>query len=159
MILEKIAEFIVAHWRIFGTLFILAGVAIYEHHEGYQEAMQFHKEYLAKEDSEKVKALQDNETLKNQLEVAKNEAQTRINDYINTHPTKRVLLPSACPTVETKPASGVETAPTSRESLSIPVSDTQRAFDDFLEQTRQLMLEADTTVNSCRLVYNWANQQ
>lgn len=158
MILEKIAEFIVAHWRIFGTLFILAGVAIYEHHEGYQEAMQFHKEYLAKEDSEKVKALQDNETLKNQLEVAKNEAQTRINDYINTHPTKRVLLPSACPTVETKPASGVETAPTGRESLSISVSSPQESLDRFMADTEQLMKEADTTVNQCRVVMGWANQ-
>ena len=159
MILEKIAEFIIAHWRIFGVLFIIAGIAIYEHHDGYEEGLQLLKDYQAKENAEKLKAVQDNERLKTQLEEVKNEAQTRINDYINTHPTKRVLLPSACPTVETKPASGVETAPTSRESLSIPVSDTQRAFDDFLEQTRQLMLEADTTVNSCRLVYNWANQQ
>ena len=157
MILEKIAEFIVAHWRIFGTLFILAGVAIYEHHEGYQEAMQFHKEYLAKEDSEKVKALQDNERLKTQLEEVKNEAQTRINDYINTHPTKRVLLPCTAP-VETKPASGVETAPPSRESLSIPVSSPQESLDRFMADTEQLMKEADSTVNQCRVVMGWANQ-
>ena len=158
MILEKIAEFIIAHWRIFGVLFIIAGIAIYEHHDGYEEGLQLLKDYQAKENAEKLKAVQDNERLKTQLEEVKNEAQTRINDYINTHPAKRVLLPSACPTVETKPASGVETAPTGRESLSISVSSPQESLDRFMADTEQLMKEADTTVNQCRVVMGWANQ-
>jgi hypothetical protein len=159
MILEKIAEFIIAHWRVFGTLFILAGTAIYEHHEGYLEGVQVHKDYVAKENIERLKLIDDNEHLKNQLEVAKNDAQTRIDNYTNTHPTRKLYLPCTAPTVEIKPASGVSPATPRRESLSIPVPESQIALDRFMEQTEQLMKEADTTVNQCRVVTNWAAAQ
>ena len=159
MILEKIIEFIVAHWRIFGTIFIIAGVAIYEHHDGYQEAIQFHQDYVAKQTAEKLKMTQDNEDLKTKLEVSKNEAQTRIDTYIATHPTKRVLLPCTAPTVETHAASGVETTPTGREPLSVETASPQAGLDKFMGGVQELMKEADTTVNQCRVVIDWSNKQ
>jgi len=157
LILEKIAEFIIAHWRVFGTLFILAGTAIYEHHDGYLDGVQVHIDYVAKENIEKLKLIDDNEHLKNQLEVAKNDAQTRIDNYTSTHPTKRLYLPCTAPTVEANPSSGIESATPRRESFSIPISDSQIALDRFMDETEQLMREADTTVNQCRVVVDWSN--
>ena len=154
-----IIEFIVAHWRIFGCVFIFLGVGGYERYAGYQDAIEFHQDYVAKQTAEKLKMAQDNEDLKTKLEVSKNEAQTRIDTYIATHPTKRVLLPCTAPPVETHAASGVEATTTGREPLSTPATGYQAGIDRFMEQAEQLMLEADTTVNQCRVVIDWSNKQ
>ena len=111
-------------------------------------------DYRLKEQALLTKEITDNETLKAQLEVSKNEAQTRIDALANNVRTQFVRLPATACISEAGPASS-PTA-TGGESLPAKTPDPQAALDRFVGGVESLMLEADTVVNNCRVLQDWA---
>ena len=113
--------------------------------------------YRLNEQALLTKEITDNETLKAQLEVSKNEAQTHIDALANNVRTVRVFLPNPACIGEAGPASSPAAA--GGESLSAKTPDPQADLDRFVGGVEALMLEADTVVNNCRMLQDWAAKQ
>ncbi|MFA6904314.1 MAG: hypothetical protein WC236_14665 [Gallionellaceae bacterium] len=109
-------------------------------------------------DQAAAKAVIQNEAIKYQLQGEKNAAQKRIDDLADELRRARVLLPKCGlrKTDTTYPASGGVQTPASGKPLPEPAEDPQRALDEFMDGTDTAFHEADTTVNDCRVVTEWA---
>ncbi|MFA6204394.1 MAG: hypothetical protein WC710_14545 [Gallionella sp.] len=105
-----------------------------------------------------AKAAIQNEAIKAKLQGEKHEAQKRIDDLAADNKRLRVLLPGCRlrKTDTTHPASGGVQTPASGKPLPDSAEDSQRALDEFMDGTDTGFHEADTTVNDCRVVTEWA---
>ena len=69
-----IINFITTHWRVFGALFIILGVGIYERHAGYMEMLEIHKDYVVAqeklvEDAKEAKLKKEQEDAKHTQDI------------------------------------------------------------------------------------------
>ncbi|MFA6972392.1 MAG: hypothetical protein WC208_13485 [Gallionella sp.] len=116
-----------------------------------------HVEGLERDQAAAEAAIQ-NEAIKAQLQGEKNAAQKRIDDLADELRRARVLLPKCGlrKTDTTHPASGGVQTPASGKPLPEPAEDPQRALDEFMDGTDTGFHEADTAINECRVVNEWA---
>ena len=113
--------------------------------------------YRLNEQALLTKEITDNETLKTQLEVSKNEAQTRIDALANNVRTQFVRLPATTCIAAANAASRVEATTADREILSTSPASPQAALDRFMEESDADAKRADEITEQCRVIQDWSN--
>ena len=154
-------------------LLLVAAIAFAWWHHGHQQYLAGKAEVQSLWDADKkvspdtiIASLTANEALKSNLEINKNESQKRIDALAADHKRLRVLLPQfqvlspagASGGQVTPPGGGVSGLASGRE-LPGEAESPQRALDEFMAENDEDALEADTVINSCRVVFEWAKAQ
>lgn len=154
-------------------LLLIAAIAFAWWYHGHQQYLVGKAEVQALWDADKkvsadtiIASLTANEALKSNLEINKNESQKRIDALAADNKRLRVLLPQFQILSPTR-ASGGQVAPSGGgvsglaggRELSSEAESPQRALDEFMAENDEDALGADTVINSCRVVFEWAKAQ
>lgn len=155
------------------VLLLIAGAAFAWWHHGNLRYAEGQAEVQAHWDADKkvsadtiIASLTANEALKSNLEINKNESQRRIDALAADNKHLRVLLPQfqvlspagASGGQVTPPGGGVSGLASGRE-LPGEAESPQRALDEFMAENDEDALEADTVINSCRVVFEYLKAQ
>lgn len=154
-------------------LLLVAAIAFAWWYHGHQQHIVGKAEVQALWDADKkvsadtiIASLTENEVLKSNLEINKNESQKRIDALAADNKRLRVLLPQF-QILSPTGASGGQVAPSgggvsglaSGRELPSEAESPQRALDEFMAENDEDALGADTVINSCRVVFEWAKAQ
>ncbi|HQS59632.1 MAG TPA: hypothetical protein PKZ37_14735 [Gallionellaceae bacterium] len=154
-------------------LLLVAAIAFAWWYHGHQQYLVGKAEVQALWDADKkvsadtiIASLTANEALKSNLEINKNESQKRIDALAADNKRLRVLLPQFQILSPTGASGGQVTAPgggvsglASGRELPSEAESPQRALDEFMAENDEDALGADTVINSCRVVFEWAKAQ
>jgi len=152
-------------WAIVGAFALVVALSLGAYRHGVTTTTDKYELQIAAKELADAKALEkmrsENAAATKKLQGEKYAAQKRIDALADELAHVRVLLPGCGDVVPvpSDPASatgGSVQAPAGRESLPNTAESPQRALDQFMDGTDSAFREADTVVNQCRVVVEWA---